>query len=49
MEDVGDSIEKLRIWHDNEGMTAGWKLDKIEVRKLHDSNKVNNFVCSEAL
>ncbi|XP_063398724.1 lipoxygenase homology domain-containing protein 1-like isoform X1 [Mytilus trossulus] len=41
MEDVGDSIEKLRIWHDNEGMTAGWKLDKIEVRKLHDSNKLD--------
>lgn len=44
MEDVGDSIDKMRIWHDNEGLTAGWKLDKVEIRKLHDSGKVRGYL-----
>ena len=40
LEDIGDSLDKIRIWHDNEGLTPGWKLDKVEIRKLHDSGKV---------
>jgi len=25
-------IEKIRVWHDNKGLGAGWLLDKIVVR-----------------
>lgn len=40
MEDVGESIEKIRIGHNNSGLTAGWHLNRVEIRKLHDSGKV---------
>ena len=40
MEDVGDTIEKLRIGHDGSGFGAGWHLEKVEVRKLQESGKV---------
>ena len=39
MEDVGDSIEKIRVGHDGSGLGAGWHLDKIELRRL--TGKVN--------
>jgi hypothetical protein len=26
------SLEKIRVWHDNKGLGAGWLLDKIVVR-----------------
>nr|KAI8760088.1 lipoxygenase homology domain-containing protein 1-like [Biomphalaria glabrata] len=39
LEDVGPSIEKLRIGHDGSGFGAAWHLDKVEVRRLHDSGK----------
>jgi len=42
MEDIGDEIEKLRIGHDGKGMGAGWHLDKVEVRRLKESGKVNS-------
>ena len=44
MEDIGDEIEKLRIGHDGKGIGAGWHLDKVEVRRLKDSGKVNTLV-----
>jgi len=40
LEDIGDDIEKLRIGHDGKGFGAGWHLDKVEVRRLKDSGKV---------
>ncbi|ESO97796.1 hypothetical protein LOTGIDRAFT_208950 [Lottia gigantea] len=39
LEDVGESIEKIRIGHDGTGLGSGWHLDKIEVRKLHETGK----------
>ncbi|XP_059150632.1 lipoxygenase homology domain-containing protein 1-like isoform X2 [Physella acuta] len=39
LEDVGDTIEKLRIGHDDSGFGAAWHLDKVEVRRLHDTGK----------
>ncbi|XP_053384453.1 lipoxygenase homology domain-containing protein 1-like isoform X6 [Mercenaria mercenaria] len=39
LEDVGDTIEKIRIGHDNSGMTPGWHLDKVTIRRLHESGK----------
>ncbi|KAH9519113.1 Lipoxygenase y domain-containing protein 1 [Bulinus truncatus] len=39
MEDVGESIEKLRIGHDDSGFGAAWHLEKVEVRRLHNSGK----------
>ncbi len=40
LEDVGDSIEKIRIGHDGTGFASGWHLDKVEVRRLKDNGKV---------
>lgn len=40
LEDVGDKIEKIRVGHDGTGLGAGWHLDKVEVRRLHDTGKV---------
>lgn len=39
LEDVGDTIEKIRIGHDGSGFGAGWHLDKVEIRRLNDSGK----------
>ncbi|KAL4225451.1 Lipoxygenase y domain-containing protein 1 [Mactra antiquata] len=39
LEDVGDTIEKIRIGHDNSGFTAGWHLDMVTVRRLRESGK----------
>ena len=41
MEDVGESIEKMRIGHDGTGWGAGWHLGKIEIRRLKDIGKVS--------
>ena len=43
LEDIGGEIEKLRIGHDGKGLGAGWHLDKVEVRRLKDSGKVNSL------
>ncbi|XP_076450682.1 LOW QUALITY PROTEIN: lipoxygenase homology domain-containing protein 1-like [Babylonia areolata] len=39
LEDVGETIEKVRIGHDGSGFGAGWHLDRVEVRRLHDTGK----------
>ncbi|XP_013416715.1 lipoxygenase homology domain-containing protein 1 isoform X2 [Lingula anatina] len=39
LEDVGDTIEKIRIGHDNSGFGSGWHLSKVEVRRLKDTGK----------
>ncbi|KAJ8017682.1 Lipoxygenase-likey domain-containing protein 1 [Holothuria leucospilota] len=39
LEDVGDTIEKVRIGHDNSGFGAAWHLNKVEVRKLLEGSK----------
>ena len=44
LEDVGDTIEKIRIGHDNSGMTPGWHLDKVTIRRLHESGKVHQYI-----
>jgi len=41
LEDVGDTIEKIRIGHDGSGFGDGWHLASVAIRKLHDSGKVN--------
>uniref|UniRef100_A0A667Z0U2 Lipoxygenase homology PLAT domains 1 n=1 Tax=Myripristis murdjan TaxID=586833 RepID=A0A667Z0U2_9TELE len=33
LEDVGDTIEKIRIGHDNRGSNPGWHLDRVEIRR----------------
>lgn len=40
LEDVGETIEKIRIGHDGSGFGDGWHLAHVAVRKLHDSGKV---------
>ena len=52
LEDVGETIEKIRIGHDGSGFGDGWHLAHVAVRKLHDSGKVcqidrytNIYVC----
>lgn len=44
LEDIGETIEKLRIGHDNKGWSSGWYLDKVEVRRLLHGNKVRGAV-----
>ncbi|XP_030849367.1 lipoxygenase homology domain-containing protein 1 [Strongylocentrotus purpuratus] len=39
LEDVGDTIEKIRIGHDNAGFGAAWHLNKVEIRKLLDGKR----------
>ncbi|CAH1787210.1 unnamed protein product [Owenia fusiformis] len=39
LEDVGDPIEKIRIGHDASGWGSGWHLNRVEMRKLHESGK----------
>ena len=41
MEDIGETIEKVRVGHDGSGFGAGWHLDSLEVRRLHTSGKVS--------
>ena len=40
LEDVGETVEKIRIGHDGSGFGDGWHLAHVAVRKLHDSGKV---------
>ena len=45
-------IEKIRIGHDNKGMTPGWHLDKVEVRRLKDDGETSTtytFPCKRWL
>ncbi|XP_048241483.1 lipoxygenase homology domain-containing protein 1-like isoform X2 [Haliotis rufescens] len=39
LEDVGQTIDKIRIGHDGSGFGAAWHLNKVEVRKLHTTGK----------
>ncbi|XP_061409799.1 lipoxygenase homology domain-containing protein 1-like isoform X3 [Lethenteron reissneri] len=39
LEDVGDAIEKVRVGHDNAGLSAGWHLDRLDVRRLLGGGK----------
>ncbi|XP_071795423.1 lipoxygenase homology domain-containing protein 1-like [Asterias amurensis] len=39
LEDVGETIEKLRVGHDNSGFGAAWHLNKVEVRRLLENTK----------
>jgi len=43
LEDTGETIEKIRIGHDGSGFGAGWHLQEVSVRKLHDSGKVRDM------
>lgn len=43
LDDVGKTIEKIRIGHDNKGIGSGWHLDKVEVRRLKDRGKVKHM------
>ena len=52
LDNVGDVIEKIRIGHDNKGITAGWHLDKVEVRRLRDDGETSTtytFPCNRWL
>lgn len=45
-------IEKIRIGHDNKGMTPGWHLDKVEVRRLKEDGETSTtytFPCKRWL
>ena len=42
LDDVGKRIRKIRIGHDNQGLGAGWHVDKVEIRRLKESGKVND-------
>ncbi|XP_068609216.1 lipoxygenase homology domain-containing protein 1 [Brachionichthys hirsutus] len=44
LEDVGDVIEKIRIGHDNRGVNPGWRLDKVEIRRLLRKGKGSETV-----
>ena len=52
LDNVGDVIEKIRIGHDNKGITPGWHLDKVEVRRLQEDRETSTtytFPCSRWL
>lgn len=52
LDNVGDVIEKIRIGHDNKGMTPGWHLDKVEVRRLKEDGETSTtytFPCKRWL
>lgn len=52
LDNVGDVIEKIRIGHDNKGMTPGWHLDKVEVRRLKEDGETSTtytFPCNRWL
>ena len=45
-------IEKIRIGHDNKGITPGWHLDKVEVRRLQEDGETSTtytFPCKRWL
>ena len=44
LEDVGETIEKIRIGHDGSGWGAGWHLNKVEVRRLKETGRVSREV-----
>ncbi|CAF0916712.1 unnamed protein product [Rotaria sordida] len=44
LEDVGDSIEKIRIGHDNHGFDTAWHLDRVEIRRLIKGQKTKRYV-----
>ena len=51
LEDVGETIEKLRVGHDNSGFGAAWHLNRVEVRRLLENTKVQLDVptkCSQS-
>ncbi|XP_043937953.1 lipoxygenase homology domain-containing protein 1 isoform X2 [Protopterus annectens] len=39
MEDVGDTLEKIRIGHNSKGLNSAWHLDRIEIRRLLPNGK----------
>ena len=39
LDDVGEVIEKIRIGHNNKGLTPGWHLDRVEVRRLKEDGE----------
>ena len=39
LDDVGEVIEKIRIGHNNKGLTAGWHLERVEVRRLQEDGQ----------
>ena len=52
LDNVGDVIEKIRIGHDNKGMTPGWHLDRVEVRRLKEDGETSTtytFPCKRWL
>ncbi len=51
LENVGKSIRKIRIGHDNSGMSSGWHLAWVEIRELlgeYDST-LYRFECNRWL
>ncbi|XP_078473113.1 lipoxygenase homology domain-containing protein 1 [Lampetra planeri] len=44
LEDVGETIEKLRVGHNNVGINSGWHLDRVEVRRLLPDGKGSETV-----
>ncbi|XP_078530890.1 lipoxygenase homology domain-containing protein 1 isoform X2 [Lissotriton helveticus] len=44
LEDVGDTIEKIRIGHNDKGLQAGWHLDRVEIRRLLPNGKGSETV-----
>jgi len=40
LDDIGDTIEKIRIGHDGKGWGVGWHLDKVQIRRLLEKSKV---------
>uniref|UniRef100_A0A8D0GZA6 Lipoxygenase homology PLAT domains 1 n=1 Tax=Sphenodon punctatus TaxID=8508 RepID=A0A8D0GZA6_SPHPU len=52
LEDVGDTLEKIRIGHDNTGINPGWHLDRVEIRRLLPNGKgseTTTFPCERWL
>lgn len=41
LDDIGSSIEKIRIGHDGTGFGSGWHLHKVVIRRLLDFNDVS--------
>ncbi|XP_030048769.1 lipoxygenase homology domain-containing protein 1 [Microcaecilia unicolor] len=52
LEDIGDTIEKIRIGHNDKGLSAGWHLDRVEIRRLLPNGKGSEtvtFLCERWL
>ena len=43
MEDIGERITKIRLGHDNKGLSAGWHVDKVEIRRLRQDGRVSRL------